>query len=64
MYDCSPDGVATLTHAAPHISLHAALPTAGMLASQLASRVHSEEIAKFAIVRVDKHVCNTIQDRK
>ena len=35
-----------------------------MLASQLASRVQSEEIARFSIVQVDKHVCNTIQDRK
>ena len=45
-------------------SLLSLLPASGMLASQLASRVHSDEIAKFSIVRVDKHVCNTIQDRK
>ena len=48
----------------PQFSFLSLLPASGMLASQLASRVHSDEIAKFSIVRVDKHVCNTIQDRK
>ena len=39
-------------------------PVSGMLATQLSAKVENDEISKLCIVRVDKHVCNTIQDRK
>ena len=36
----------------------------GMLATQITPKVQSGEIDKFAIIKINKHICNNIQDRK